>query len=183
MKVYTKTGDSGETGLCGGKRVSKDAVRIDAYGTVDELNSSLGVVRSQEVAPECDEMLESIQNELFALGAELATPDSQMIESMLLELGHIERLEREIDRLEEGLEPLREFILPAGHPAAATLHVARGICRRAERRVVTLAAAESLRTEVVQYLNRLGDLLFVMARAANQHAGCDDVPWKKPATD
>ena len=183
MKIYTKTGDGGETGLFGGPRVSKDAPRIEAYGTVDELNSVLGVVRVQLSGGEVDALLAQIQNDLFALGAQLATPDPAAHQTALVDSRHIAALESAIDRFEEGLEPLKQFVLPGGTPAAATLHLARTVCRRAERRVVTLArqSSQPIAGEMLVYLNRLSDLLFVLARAVNRQAGQADVPWQKPS--
>ena len=183
MKIYTKTGDGGETGLFGGPRVSKDAPRIEAYGTVDELNSVLGVVRVQLSGGEVDALLAQIQNDLFALGAQLATPDPAAHQTALVASRHIAALESAIDGFEEGLEPLKQFVLPGGTPAGATLHLARTVCRRAERRVVTLArqASQPIAGEMVVYLNRLSDLLFVLARTVNRQAGQADVPWQKPS--
>jgi cob(I)alamin adenosyltransferase len=182
MKIYTKTGDSGDTGLFGGPRVSKDCPRIDSYGTVDELNCQLGVVRSLGPAPQFDTVLSQIQNDLFALGAQLATPTPATHQMVLIGEAHIAMLEQAIDRFEAQLEPLAKFILPGGAPAAAQLHLARTICRRAERRLVTLVqySAEPIAPELLIYLNRLSDLLFVMARAVNRDGGCPDVSWQKP---
>ncbi|MBI3836796.1 MAG: cob(I)yrinic acid a,c-diamide adenosyltransferase [Planctomycetia bacterium] len=183
MKIYTKTGDAGETGLFGGPRVSKDAPRIEAYGTVDELNSMLGVVRAEAIENDVDAFLGRIQNELFALGAQLATPDPVAHHTALIGPPQIAALEAAIDRFEERLDPLQQFILPGGIPAAAQLHLARTVCRRAERRLVTLVnqSAEPIADDLVIYLNRLSDLLFVLARAANHAAGRPDVPWQKPS--
>ena len=180
MKIYTKTGDAGETGLFGGPRVRKDHARIEAFGTVDELNSHLGLVRTIPGAAGHDGLLRRVQAELFDLGAQLATPGAA---TERISREHVEALEREIDRLEERLEPLSSFILPTGTPLAATIHVARTVCRRAERRVVTLAAqpGTSIPANAIEYLNRLGDLLFVMGRFANHAAGVADDPWH-PAT-
>lgn len=176
MKIYTKTGDAGETGLFGGPRVRKDHVRIDAFGTVDELNSHLGVVRAAPGAAGLDPLLRRVQCDLFELGAQLATPGDGVER---ITTGHVEVLEREIDRHEETLPPLSSFILPAGTPLAVALHVARTVCRRAERRVVKLGAMPDMHLPVnaVEYLNRLGDLLFVLARHANATAGVSDDPW------
>jgi len=187
MKIYTKTGDDGQTGLYGGGRVRKDAPRIEAYGTVDELNAVLGTVRatsydSEEPVPAAlDDLLARIQNELFDLGAELATIDPAARGVPQMSAEHAARLEAAIDEYETGLAPLRQFILPGGTPAAAGLHVARTVCRRAERRVISLAAdpTEGISSHVVIYLNRLSDLLFVLARAANSAAHQPDVPWRK----
>ncbi len=178
MKIYTKTGDSGQTGLLGGLRVAKDAPRIEAYGTVDELNAAIGIARSQAPPDDIDRLLTQIQNTLFDLGAELATAGGHHRKPAKISESHIETLETEIDRFEAGLEPLKQFILPGGTPLAAHLHLARTICRRAERRVVTLVAAENreLSPLIIVYLNRLSDLLFVLARSANAAAGEADVP-------
>src|SRR5262245_30397188 len=182
MKIYTKTGDEGQTGLFGGPRVRKDDVRIEAYGTVDELNAAIGLARCQSLPRAVDQCLLRVQSELFSVGAELATPDPQRHGTALVGQRQIAALEAAIDQLEESLPPLRNFILPGGSPAAAVLHVARGICRRAERRVVTLAnqPQASLSGYIVQYLNRLGDYLFVAARSAGQHASIAEIPWEKP---
>jgi cob(I)alamin adenosyltransferase len=182
MKIYTKTGDRGDTGLFGGPRVSKDAPRIEAYGTVDELNSVLGIVRTFLESGDVDALLERIQNELFSLGAQLATPNPTAHQTALIASSQIAALEKAIDRYEAGLEPLRQFILPGGTPAAAQLHLARTVCRRAERRLVTLVSdsAEPIAEELMIYLNRLSDLLFVLAREVNRAAGQVDVPWSKP---
>jgi cob(I)alamin adenosyltransferase len=176
MKIYTKTGDAGETGLFGGPRVRKDHARIEAFGTVDELNSHLGIVRTHASASGFDPLLRRVQCELFDMGAQLATPDPA---GERITAAHVEALEQEIDRCEEGLEPLKCFILPTGTPLAAAIHVARTVCRRAERRVVTLAAEHgaTIPANAIEYLNRLGDLLFVMARTANRQAEVADDPW------
>jgi cob(I)alamin adenosyltransferase len=183
MKIYTKTGDDGGTGLFGGARVGKDDPRIEAYGTVDELNSLLGWARAVGLPADIDSCVMRIQNELFAVGAELATPDPAAHGTDLTGPEQIAALEQAIDRLEAPLAPLRQFILPGGTPAAAILHVARTVCRRAERRVVTLSreGPQAIRGSIVVYLNRLGDLLFVLARAVNHGSGQADVPWHKPA--
>lgn len=182
MKIYTKTGDKGETSLFGGKRVSKDSVRIDAYGNVDELNSQLGVVRGLKPQEDLDRALTGIQNDLFVLGADLATPrgdDGERIPRMTLR--HAEALEELIDTFEERLPPLKSFVLPAGSSVAAVLHVARTVCRRAERIVVHLSRFEEIGAEPVTYLNRLSDLLFVMARYANLTASAEETKWIPPA--
>ena len=179
MKIYTKTGDRGDTGLFGGARVSKASTRVSAYGDVDELNSVLGVVCAHlEDAAVC-ENVRQIQGDLFVLGAELAkNPDKPLnLGIALLGEDDVERLERYIDELDRELQPLKTFILPGGSCAASFLHLARTTCRRAERSVVELAQAESVREELVRYLNRLSDLLFTLARAQNAHAGVHDVPW------
>jgi cob(I)alamin adenosyltransferase len=182
MKIYTKAGDRGETHVFGGPRVRKDDLRIEAYGTVDELNAAIGCVRAQRLDPRLDTILERIQHELFAVGGELATPDPFEKGMDLVGESHVIRLEAEIDTWELELEPLRQFILPAGTPAAAALHLARTICRRAERKCVsmTYTAEKPASPRIVKYLNRLSDLLFVMARVANKLEGVADVPWQKP---
>jgi len=179
MKIYTKTGDSGDTGLFGGPRVRKDCPRIEAYGTVDELNAVLGLARCEPLALDFDALLARIQNDLFDVGAELATPEAQTKQVPTIGATHITALETAIDHWEAVLTPLRQFILPGGSRAAAQLHVARTVCRRAERRVVTLAASETVSHALFVYLNRLSDLLFVLARAANHLGGQPDVPWQK----
>lgn len=180
MKIYTKSGDDGQTGLFHGPRVSKDDARIEAYGTVDELSAVVGVARATLGIPmEVEQLLLRIQHELFALGAELATPDPKTHGTATLGTGEITWLEEQIDRLEEDLPPLTSFILPAGTPAAAALHHARVVCRRAERRIVSLSRNASLSEYAMIYLNRASDLLFVLARYANQAAGHPDVPWEK----
>lgn len=184
MKIYTKSGDDGSTGLFGGVRVRKDDVRVEAYGTVDELNSTLALAVSTELDEEMSNLLRSIQSDLFTLGAELATPprDSERLAKRSRTLGEpdIARLEQAIDAAEEQLPPLQQFVLPGGSPQAAALHQARSVCRRAERRVLSLQQAESVRQDVLIYLNRLSDLLFVLARLSNLRTGVPDVPWQPP---
>lgn len=181
MKIYTKTGDEGDTGLFGGGRVGKDDPRVEAYGAVDELNASLGMARAVELMPRIDEVLVPVQRDLFAIGALLATPDhdkmAEQLEKARIDDSRIAELERAIDGGEAELEPLRSFILPGGTPKAAALHVARTVCRRAERRVVTLRRDVAIPQLVVMYLNRLSDLLFVLARVANRRAGAGEVTW------
>src|SRR5262245_11341634 len=175
LKIYTRTGDQGETGLFGGGRVSKDHARVDAYGDVDELNAFLGMVRSVEPMPRIDEILAPIQRDLFAIGALLATPNREKMAEHLSKArigdDRIAKLERAIDAGEEELEPLKAFILPGGTPKAAALHVARTVCRRAERRIVTLTHGEDIPAVVITYMNRLSDLLFVLARVADKRGG------------
>ncbi len=179
MKIYTKTGDKGDTSLFGGQRVPKDALRIEAYGTVDELNSVLGIVRSDNQDREIDAILDRIQNELFDLGADLATPGSVASKHIKrIEPRHSEHLEQMIDKLEAHLKPLKTFVLPGGSPVAARLHFARTVCRRAERTVVRLTRNEDIGEGITIYLNRLSDLLFVMARYANHLAGVPETKWK-----
>ena len=179
MKIYTRTGDAGETSLFGGDRVSKDHLRIRAYGTVDEANSCIGLVRSlfggDERFGRLDGMLDRIQGELFVLGADLATPESSRASVPRMDADHVTGLEADIDGLDADLPELRVFILPGGHPAASALHVARTVCRRAERE--TVAASEAFGPHVIVYLNRLSDFLFVAARWTNRAAGEMDVAW------
>ena len=182
MKIYTRTGDAGQTGLFGGPRVFKDDVRIEAYGTIDELNAALGVARAASPAAELDATLAQLQNELFTVGAELATPNPREKGVPMITSQQIAQLEQTIDHYEARLAPLKNFILPAGTAAAASLHLARAISRRAERRIVTFArtAENAVSSEMLAYINRLTDLLFVLARTANHEAGTTDVAWKKP---
>lgn len=181
MKIYTKTGDAGETGLFGGGRVPKDDPRVDAYGEVDELNSVIGFARAIESLPRVDDVLLPIQRDLHAIGALLATPNrekmAQHLEKARVDDDRIRELERAIDAGDEELEPLRAFIIPGGTPKAAALHVARTVCRRAERRVVQLARASEIPSVVVVYLNRLSDLLFTLARVANRRASVEETRW------
>jgi cob(I)alamin adenosyltransferase len=179
MKVYTKTGDKGKTSLFGGQRVMKDALRIEAYGTIDELNSHLGVIRSLKPVTQLDGILDSLQQELFVLGADLATPRSQK-KAKVRRIGslEVERAEKTIDSLEEYLEPLQAFILPAGSNIASELHVARTVCRRAERCVVRLSRRNDIGPLPLVYLNRVSDLLFVLARYANKLDGVEETKWK-----
>ena len=182
MKIYTRTGDRGDTGLFGGDRVSKTHVRIEAFGAVDETNALLGMARAfasgGAAGERLDGLLAALQDDLFVAGSDLATPLESKANAPRLTPAHIARLEQEIDRLEEDLPPLTHFILPGGGPLAATLHAARTTCRRAERRVVAAAAVESLNETVGPYLNRLSDYLFVLARWANHTAGHEEHPWK-----
>lgn len=181
MKIYTKTGDAGQTGLFGGGRVSKDDPRVEAYGDVDELNAAIGVVRAVEMMPRIDEVLVPVQRDLFSLGALLATPDLEKMHDHLakaqIDEARIQDLERAIDACDRELEPLRAFIVPGGSPKSAALHVARTVCRRAERRVIHLQKEVEIPQIVVVYLNRLSDLLFSLARVANTRAGAGEVTW------
>jgi cob(I)alamin adenosyltransferase len=183
LRIYTRTGDKGETGLFGGQRVGKDDLRVEAYGTVDELNALLGVAVTKSGNEGLGPLITRLQNELFDLGSDLATPmeDGEThgkITVPRVTAVLVENLEAEIDGMEAELSPLRQFILPGGTDLAAVLHFARTVCRRAERRVVTLARSENINPEVTRYLNRLSDLLFVMARSANARKSVTDVPWK-----
>ncbi len=179
MKIYTKTGDAGTTAIWGGKRVAKDSLRVQAYGTVDECNAAIGVARACEIDPELSQLLAEIQAMLFVVGADLtAIEDAPNIPRV--QPNDVATLEQLIDQLEAGLEPLRQFILPGGGLAAAHLHLARTICRRAERAVVALAYDEPVNPQVAVYLNRLSDALFVLARSANARAAVTDVAWQSP---
>jgi cob(I)alamin adenosyltransferase len=179
MKIYTRTGDAGETGLFGGTRVGKDDPRVEAYGTVDELNSCLGVARALGVSTPTDAMLLRIQSDLFTVGAELACVPGKQDKLRLTLVGDadIARLEGWIDEAEAPLAALKNFVLPGGAPNAAELHRARTVCRRAERRTLTAGRVSQIRGEILIYLNRLSDLLFVLARFENQAAGVADIPW------
>lgn len=176
-KIYTKTGDAGQTGLVGGKRVSKTDVRLEAYGTVDELNSSLGLVVSLlPKGHEAASLLFTIQNELFNLGSRLACDDAEMLKHLpMISEPQVQRLEKKMDEWESELEPLKNFILPGGTQAASALHLARTICRRAERRTL----AVSVEPILVVYLNRLSDFLFTLSRKVNADQGVKDVAWQK----
>jgi cob(I)alamin adenosyltransferase len=180
MKIYTKTGDAGETGLFGGTRVSKASLRVEAYGEVDELNSALGWARLAVSDEALDAVLNRIQNDLFEVGAELGSTEASKQKSVvpLIAEPQVEALERAIDQYEEGPPALTSFVLPGGSEGASRFHLARCVCRRAERSVVALGAHDSIRGEVLRYLNRLSDLLFVLARYANHAAGVEDIPWK-----
>jgi cob(I)alamin adenosyltransferase len=182
MKIYTKTGDDGTTGLYGGGRVRKDDPRMEACGSVDELNAAIGLVRAARAPAEIERLLATVQNRLFDLGAELGTGASRTTKpTPAIEDSDVAELEAAIDRFDASLPTLKTFILPAGSHAAVALHLARTVCRRAERRVVALMAQSSgeVRPAIAVYLNRLSDLLFVLARAANAAAGEADVEWSK----
>jgi cob(I)alamin adenosyltransferase len=172
-KIYTKTGDDGTTGLGDGTRVAKDSARVSAYGTVDELNSSIGIVLAQEIPAPIREALTQIQHDLFDLGGELCIPGMAMVHE-----ADVERLEQTLDGFNADLPPLKDFILPGGGMAAACCHLARTVCRRAEREVVTLARGETVRPEAVRYLNRLSDLLFVLSRVLARASGHGEVLWQ-----
>ena len=183
MKIYTRTGDDGTTGLFGGSRVSKADARIECFGTVDELNAALGFAAAAAGAdPSLGEKLAKVQNELFVIGSHLATPpdDTRRLSRVPdLDEGAVARLEAEVDEADAALPPLRNFILPGGTEAAARLHLARTVCRRAERLLVAFSTDHPVEPVIVQYLNRLSDWLFVQARWCNQRAGVADVPWVK----
>ena len=173
-KIYTRTGDDGTTGLGDGSRVPKDDERVDAYGTVDEANSAIGMVLAVPGLPETvTQCLTEIQHDLFDLGGELCIPGHRIIQA-----DHVDRLEQTLDRFNDDLPPLKDFILPGGGPATAACHLARTIARRAERRVWTLARTQTVAPEVTQYLNRLSDLLFVLARVIVRHERGAEVLWR-----
>jgi cob(I)alamin adenosyltransferase len=173
-KIYTRTGDDGTTGLADGSRVSKSGPRIEAIGAVDELNSTIGVLLAEELPPTLRSAITSVQHDLFDVGGELSVPGHDIISA-----AHVARVERELDALNSSLPALTDFVLPGGCRAAAAAHVARAVCRRAERRVVTLSESEALPPLLIQYLNRLSDFLFVAARALNAHSGKGDVLWEQ----
>jgi cob(I)alamin adenosyltransferase len=181
MKIYTRTGDTGDTGLFGGGRVPKDHPRVQAYGDLDELNSAIGVARATPPEAFSDDVLERVQRDLFALGGQLATPDPAKVRAALdkaeLTEARITAFEQIMDEADRELPPLQAFVLPAGTPKAATLHLARTICRRAERQVVALSHETAIPDLFIIYLNRLSDLLFTLARLANHRAGAGDVTW------
>ncbi len=187
MKIYTRTGDDGRTALFGGGRVSKDHERVEAYGTVDELNAVVGWTITQVGDAEIRARLHELQHDLFALGSELATPPPAegrtRPHTPPLPDARIREMERWIDEADAELPALRAFVLPGGSPGAAALHLARTTCRRAERRVVHLASIEPVEAAVVKYLNRLSDLLFTFARLELHRAGSTDVEWRKPGTE
>ncbi len=178
MKIYTKTGDKGDTSLFGGQRVPKDALRIEAYGTIDELNAVLGCALAENADSNLNEMLRQVQNQLFVLGADLATPHST-VEGTVRRIAAADSvvLEGFIDRCQTSLQPLNNFIIPGGSLTASFLHLARTVCRRAERIVVRLSRNEQIGEEVIVFLNRLSDLLFVLSRFMNQKAGLRETQW------
>lgn len=171
-KIYTRTGDDGTTGLGDGSRTQKDSLRVEAYGTVDELNSAIGVMTAQIDDRDIASILLDVQHDLFDLGGELCMPGTELIGDR-----HIDRLEKELDRLNADLPPLKDFILPGGSSAAAHAHLARTICRRSERRVIALARHEEVNEPAIRYLNRLSDLLFVIARAIARASGVGEILW------
>lgn len=173
-RIVTRTGDAGSTGLGDGSRVPKDSARIEAIGAVDELNSTLGVLLAEDLPPRIAALVTDVQHDLFDLGGELSIPGHAAVTD-----DHVGRLEAAVEDINADLGPLKEFILPGGSRAAALAHVARTVCRRAERALVHLAAAESVGDAARRYVNRLSDLLFVLARALNRAAGRADVPWQK----
>lgn len=173
-KIYTRTGDDGTTGLGDGSRTQKDSLRVEAYGTIDELNSSIGVVIACLNDDGIGSVLLDVQHDLFDLGGELCMPDTSLIGDQ-----HTERLERELDRLNAELPPLKDFILPGGSLSAAQAHLARTICRRAERRIIALARHEAVNETVLRYLNRLSDLLFVISRTVARSSGTGEILWDR----
>jgi cob(I)alamin adenosyltransferase len=179
VKIYTKTGDQGKTALFGGRRVGKDNARIDAYGTVDELNAQLGLAHVAS-RPGAAELILEVQHELFVLGADLATPlDNKNVNVMRIEESHIDAMERRIDTLEAELAPIRFFILPGGCETASRLHICRTVARRAERLIVHLSTIEEINERDLRYINRLSDFLFVLARYANHLEGREDIRWQQ----
>ncbi len=177
MKVYTKTGDAGTTGILGGTRLPKDHARIEAYGNVDELNAHLGLLRDL-AGDAADELIVPIQNDLFTLGSHLAAdPEKNKMELPELPSERIAQIEQEIDLIDEQLPPLKNFVLPGGHPAVSQCHIARCVCRRAERATIALAHASYVQKEILVYLNRLSDLLFVYARKLTYDLGAKETPW------
>lgn len=177
MKIYTKTGDKGTTGLFGGDRVSKDNARIEAYGTIDELNSNIGYLRSKVKNADIDSYLASIQILLFTVGSQLATPTGKKLSVKPICNADINDVESQIDRMESLVDPLQTFILPGGHESSAYCQIVRTVCRRAERRVVGLSQESDVAYEIMHYLNRLSDYFFVLARVLNKQNGREDIPW------
>lgn len=179
MKIYTKTGDKGTTALLGGARVSKAHLRLESYGTVDELNAYMGLVSDQAVNKSRAMLLKQIQDKLFTIGAKLAaTPGKEMRNMPVLQEADIELLEQAIDEMEQELPPLKFFILPGGHQSVSFCHLARTVCRRAERHVVRLHEEEEVEQVIIRYLNRLSDYLFVLARSMSQELGAEEISWK-----
>jgi cob(I)alamin adenosyltransferase len=181
MKIYTRHGDGGETSLLGGIRVCKNSPRLDAIGTLDELNTEIGLIRSERLPEDIDRLLEHLQNELFNAGAELAAPAASESPTPTIDSKHVERIESALDHYDALIPVLKGFILPGGVRTAAMFHVARTICRRAERQIVALTQIDpkSLSPNMLAYVNRLSDLFFVLARISNARAGVGDVLWKK----
>ena len=177
MKIYTKKGDGGETSLFGGQKVPKSSQRIASYGTVDELNSVLGMALSFPHSARTDELLKEVQKQLFVLGADLATPASKKTKIDRISDAQIEFLEKSIDNMETYLPPLKNFIQPGGSSAGSSIHYARTVCRRAERITVECSGSEEISPEALKYLNRLSDFLFVLGRYENHNAGTEETPW------
>lgn len=182
MKIYTKRGDAGETGLYGGARVGKDDLRVEAYGDIDELNAVLGLARASGLESRLEAAVARVQDELFTLGAELATPNAESNPKIpKVDAAWVARLESEIDAVDAEVPPLRQFVLPGGSASASWLHLARTVCRRAERAVVALSRREPVGALALVYVNRLSDWLFMMARAANHRASVTEIAWTPPA--
>jgi cob(I)alamin adenosyltransferase len=178
MKIYTKTGDTGQTSLFGGKRVSKAELRIDSYGTIDELNSYIGLLRDQEINHTRKDLLVEIQDRLFTIGSILATePGNEKVKVPALRGEDVQLLEREIDALDAALPPMRSFVLPGGHVSVSVCHITRTVCRRAERIVIALNSVEPVEPLVIQYINRLSDYLFVLSRKISKELGAEETPW------
>ena len=179
MKIYTKTGDEGKTSLFGGTRLSKADLRIESYGTIDELNSHLGLLRDQAVNAPRKDLLINIQETLFTIGSMLAAePGNDKIKVPVINESHIKVLEQAIDAMDTKLPPMRNFVLPGGHPAVSIAHIARTVCRRAERRCVALHADAPINELIIKYLNRLSDYLFVLSRMISLETGAEEFPWK-----
>ena len=180
FKIYTKTGDDGTTGLVGGNRIKKYDLRLEAYGTVDELNAAIGLVRSYEIPIEFKELLIQIQNKLFNIGSRLASDETSdtFTRDLVITKEDIQLLEQAIDKLEEGLPELRNFILPGGELSVAQCHMARTVCRRAERLIVEFSEQNKVQTEIIKFVNRLSDFLFVLARKLGQLKGVDETSWE-----
>jgi cob(I)alamin adenosyltransferase len=179
MKIYTKTGDTGSTSLFGGKRVLKSDLRIDTYGTVDELNSYIGLLRDQHVNSVRKELLVEIQDRLFTIGSILATePGNTKVKVPTLVEKDVEVLEQEMDSMDASLPPMRSFVLPGGHPSVSICHITRTVCRRAERLVIALDTVEKVEPLVIKYLNRLSDYLFMLSRKMTAELGAEETPWK-----
>ena len=179
MKVYTKSGDKGKTSLIGGTRVPKSSLKIEAYGTVDELNSHLGFVCDQLKKSERKDFIRNIQNQLFSIGSILAVEEEMDFDHIpKLSMEEVERLEKEMDKMDESLPEMKFFVLPGGHIAVSSCHIARTVCRRAERRVIELSEIEKVDPAIIVYLNRLSDFLFVLSRAITQDLGVDEIPWR-----
>lgn len=180
FKVYTKTGDDGTTGLVGGSRVKKYDIRLEAYGTVDELNSSIGLIRSYDISEDIKQILVGVQNKLFNIGSRLASDEKgkEFTTKLAIKNGDIVELEYAIDQLEEGLPELTNFVLPGGELSVAQCHMARTICRRAERRIVEFSEQDSIQPEIVKYINRLSDFLFVLARKLSDIRGLEETLWE-----
>jgi cob(I)alamin adenosyltransferase len=179
MKIYTKTGDTGQTSLFGGKRVSKADLRIDSYGTIDELNSYIGLLRDQEVNQKRKNVLIEIQDRLFTIGSILATePGNTKVKVPALNMDDVQVLEKEIDTLDAQLPPMRSFVLPGGHTSVSICHITRTVCRRAERLIVALDSLEKVEPLVIQYMNRLSDYLFILSRKISAELGAEETPWK-----